>query len=45
MKIVIETTTKIPLGFQESINKTPQNVNISFTPDNDQYVCRKEPAG
>ena len=45
VKIFIETTTNIPLGLQKSIYKTPQNVNISFTPDNDQYACRKEPTG
>ena len=34
VKIFIETTANIPLGLQESVNKTPQNFNISFTPDN-----------
>ena len=43
VKIFIEITTDILLGLQDSINKTPQNVDISFTSDYDQYACRKEP--
>ena len=31
------------LGLQDSINKTTQNVHISFAPDYVQYACRKEP--
>ena len=34
-KIFIEPTTKELLGLQDSINKTPQNFHISFTPDYD----------
>ena len=43
MKIFIEPTTNVLQGLQDSINKTPQNVHISFTPDYDQYACLKEP--
>ena len=35
VKIFIEITTKILLGLQSSMNKTPPNVNISFTSDFD----------
>ena len=42
-KIFIEPTTNMLLGLQDSINKTPQNFLVSFTPDYDQYAYRKEP--
>ena len=31
------------LGLQGSINKTPQNFYMSFTPDYGQYACWKKP--
>ena len=43
VKIFIEITSNILLGLQDSINKTPQNVDISFTTDYDQLACLKEP--
>ena len=43
MKIFIEPITNMLLGLQDSINKSSKNFHISFTPDYDQYACRKEP--
>ena len=38
LKIFIEPTKNM-LGSQDSINKTTQNVHISFTPDYTKYIC------